>query len=189
MKISKLTGLMKKEIFVTLMQDEEAHEQWVRIGDGIYSLNKLPWLEDVEMLLTILDLSEKERDKLHLDERGKLKGVNLDDADPKERHMPMVEINIKIGDMELIPVRTSVGLRFFKKSYLAPIEDVTDKILMERQGANGLPYIAVKQGLMLQAIIVPLSYSETKLPEELETMHTEMISTLSYEAKQREGLK
>lgn len=55
-----------------------------------------------------------------------------------------------------------------------PVQDKPDLMLYERETAAGEPYIVAKAGLMVQALIQPLSVTDDKLLDQLETLAREL---------------
>ena len=69
------------------------------------------------------------------------------------------------------PLITRDGLEFIDNNFLTPLADVADEIeLFERRTADGGVYFAVKMGLMIVGVIMPLAIVEEKLVEGMETL-------------------
>lgn len=185
MKLKALAKLIKSNGDVTLYNDTDNLEQWVKTGNGIYLLTRLPWIEDPFQLLNILDISGKDQEKLAINHKPLTDDYSFRDDYPGERDMYDSSLELKLGSLELLPARTSMGLRFYEKDYLAPLKDIGDDYqIKERMGKGSEPYIAVKQGLCIRAIIVPECLEQTKMATELQQLHEEMMVTMSYLATQ-----
>ena len=181
MKLKSLASLIKKKKVVSLYDDEANGEQWLRAGDAIYLLSRLPWFGDLEQLLTILDIPKKEQEKLVMNHGPLPEGLSFKDDWSGERELLNSDLELKLGSLELYPARTSMGLRFYEKQYMNPLRDLGDNYeLKERRTNDDSPYIAVKQGLCIRAIIIPDALEKTKMAEELQTLHSEMMTTISY---------
>lgn len=186
MKLKSIAKLIKSKGQATLYSDVECEEQWLGVGDAIYLLTRLPWFNDIDTLFTVLDLSEKERDKIAANYSTLPKHLCFKDVWNGERPLLTSALTLALGELELIPARTSMGLRFFETQYLGPVSDMSDYDFIERRMDNDSPYIAVKQGLCIKALIIPDALEKTRLPEELQTLHSEMMTTMSYLASKPE---
>lgn len=181
MKLKAIAALIKKKRDVTLYDDEANGEQWLRVGDAIYLLSRLPIFEDLEQLLTILDISEKESDKLVMNHGPLPDTFCFKDSWSGERALLNSDLQLNLGSLELYPARTSMGLRFYETQYMKPLRDMGDNYeLRERMTSDKVPYIAVKQGLCIRAIFLLDALEKTKMAEELQNLHTEMMTTMSY---------
>lgn len=181
MKLKAIAALIKKKRTVTLYDDEANGEQWLRVGDAIYLLSRLPIFESLEQLLTILDISEKETDKLVMNHCQLPDIFCFKDSWSGERALLNSDLQLNLGSLELYPARTSMGLRFYETQYMKPLRDMGDNYeIKERTTGEGVPYLVVKQGLCIRAIIVPDALEKTKMAEELQNLHSEMMTTMSY---------
>lgn len=105
--------------------------------------------------------------------------LNFSDYDDTERELPRVQTTVGFEGDVWMPVRTSLGLMFIDPAYLKPLKDLdTEPELKERQAANGGIYIAVKRGMELKAVILPI-YQGEPLLEELETLTKELSVSIS----------
>lgn len=184
MKLGKIKGLIKKTGRAGLYTNPETGEQWVMAGEAYYPLGKMPYIEDIETLYYILDISDKEQEKI-ISNWGSLPALNFTD-DGDERVLPGVRVSIALGDKELYPARTSLGLRFFDTAYMAPLSDMEGLIFTERITESGIPYVAVKYGVILCGIIMPTTGMELDMHEELQILHSEMMQTVSLLAERRQ---
>lgn len=67
-----------------------------------------------------------------------------------------------------MPVRTSRGLRFYNPDYLKPLKDLQNTLeIYERHTESGMLYFAVKSGMLLQAIVLPMTPEYGKILGEL----------------------
>lgn len=180
MKLKSIAKLIKSKGQATLYSDVECEEQWLGVGDAIYLLTRLPWFDDIDTLFTVLDLSEKERDKIAANYSALPTHLCFKDSWSGERDLLPSALTLTMGELELIPARTSMGLRFFETQYLGPGSDMSDYDIKERRMNDESPYLAIKQGLCIKAIIIPEALEKTRIPEELQTLHSEMMTTMSY---------
>lgn len=136
--------------------------------------------ELIDSLLYVLDIPEKKQEKVWTDHQYAMPGsLNFSDYDDTERELPRVQTTVGFEGDVWMPVRTSLGLMFIDPAYLKPLKDLdTEPELKERQAANGEIYIAVKRGMELKAVILPI-YQGEQLLEELETLTKELSASIS----------
>lgn len=82
---------------------------------------------------------------------------------------PPPDICITYAGQEFMPLSASGKVIWINPKYLDPESKSGDIELYERVGDNGLSYIAVKVGMMLEAVIYPLSMGD-KLPGRLKQL-------------------
>ena len=90
-------------------------------------------------------------------------------------------IEIGTDGKTLIVLHTSQGIRFIDKEYLRPLSDYDMDILRfyERTSTGGQLYIAVKAGMMLEAIIAPFNAVNDKFVEKLQEITKDCEIALS----------
>lgn len=86
-----------------------------------------------------------------------------------ENILPQPDICITYAGREFMPLSASGKVIWIDPKYLDPVSKSGDIELYERVGDNGLSYIAVKVGMMLEAVIYPLSVGD-KLPGRLKQL-------------------
>lgn len=70
-----------------------------------------------------------------------------------------------------MPLQSKEGILFIQKQYLAPLQDIQDGITMfERRTPQGQPYIAVKAGFMIQAVIFPYDLIKESFVSDLDSL-------------------
>ena len=179
MVIKQISKLVLKRGTAVIYDDLQRQTQWISNGRAFYHTYGLPTL-DVDSLLYVLDIPEKKQEKVWTDHQYAMPGsLNFSDYDDTERELPRVQTTVGFEGDVWMPVRTSLGLMFIDPAYLKPLKDLdTEPELKERQAANGEIYIAVKRGMELKAVILPI-YQGEPLLEELETLTKELRASIS----------
>lgn len=155
MKIKTVESLLKQTKFITLYDDDRC--QWVSNGHACYPLRNMPLL-DADSIFTMLDVPEDKKDK-YIFRRDKLSATTLDFSDNVlgERVFDRDLINLSMGGKEIEPLRShSGGIVFLDTNLLKPFADEKSVELYERRTKSGEIYIAVKTGLLLLGVILPV---------------------------------
>ena len=159
MKIKKLATICKEYKRVKIYAEERPDgevKQFLSDGGAVYPIYGLPRLEK-ESLLTIFDIAPEDWDKWRVSIEDLPEDICLDDEPETEADQP-IEIfyePVVINNSVLKPVKTSVGTIFYHDKYLDPVKDVEGGIqFYERFTSKGRPYIVIKYGLFLQAVIM-----------------------------------
>lgn len=173
MKIKTVASLCKKHKRVIILEreimGEDFVQQYLSDGVGIYPVFGLPRL-DKKTILTIFDVAAEEHEKWHVSVVPAPAKWNLRDDDDREtlvehRYNPIVHTGRVIQ-----PVEAPCGTVFLNASYMDPVQDVKELQLYVRETAGGEPYFAVKSGLMLQAVILPVAVIDETFIEEQRKM-------------------
>ena len=172
MKLSKIAKLCVRAKRAYLYDDTERGIQWVGDGRSMYPLYMMPELT-TETVLRVLDVKDKDFDKIAVSKADLPRHIDCSDG-TDDKLLPEAGISIGYASEVLEPLRFSTGLRFLNPFYLAPVQDKPDLMLYERETDEGEPYIVAKVGLMVQAIIQPLSVTDEKLLDQLETLAREL---------------
>lgn len=174
MKIKSIAAICRSKKTVYLFSDYANAVQWISDGTAAYPLYGMPELDE-ETVLTIMDVPEKERGKWLVNMFALPEKYDFKDVANGERLTPGVGVSIGYGGGVYAPVRTSQGLRLFDPGYLKPLADMQEVTeLYERIDGSGEPYIAVKAGFMLVALITPCSFSTEDLADKLEMVCREL---------------
>ena len=168
MIFKNLTALCRAHKRIILYGDPE-ELQWAGDGGAIYPLHGMPGMVE-EDLRAVFDVPEKDEEKFLIDHHLTLpEGICYKEVDQKgETQLRPEAWILKRYDKLFVPVQTSRGLRFYNPDYLKPLKDLQNTLeLYERHAADGSMYFAVKSGMLLQAIVLPLAPDYGKLLEEL----------------------
>lgn len=169
MKIKKIIDFIKKSNKMYIFEGEDC--QWLSDGFSIYPLFEMPAVDSVS-LCTMYDITRKQAAKLLITES--LLPTAYDFSDSVENEQLVIESPIELvsGDKTLIPYATSQGIAFADKRYFAPFTDMDEKMLYvyERYTADGELYFAVKNGLILVGIILPVNVINRDFVETINAM-------------------
>ena len=160
-----------------------AGRQWVSDGKAFYPLDQLPELDCADTLCTILDIGEKEREKMRIQQDRLPEELHFGDLDDMERPVSASDLLLKLGSQDLRPVRTSLGLRFYEPDCFKPLRDVKELLdLWERETAAGEIYLVVKAGMLVQAVLLPEQVDGELMLNRFKGLADMMAVTVSYEA-------
>lgn len=155
-KISSLCNKNKRYILYDKMDSTGKITQWLGDGNAAYPLDGLPLLNE-DSLCKMFDISEKQRDNINFDHAEWRDIINVEDTDPDESEAKEMELGIVRNGRQLVPLMGRDGIVFIDGKYLSPLEDEIDMlVLFERKNARGQSYIAVKAGLLIRAVIMPV---------------------------------
>ena len=155
MKLKSIAAICRKKKYAVLFNDPEHDEQYVSVGAAVYKLEGLPFLT-IEMLLRIFDVTEEEATKWFFDERP-LPEFLCFANDCNERDIENIEEFPRLSwkGYDMLPLQVSNGIMAINAELLKPLEKSQYMRLFERGSKRG-NYIAVKDGLELKALIMPL---------------------------------
>lgn len=155
-KISSLCNKNKRYILYDKMDSTGKITQWLGDGNAAYPLDGLPLLNE-DSLCRMFDISEKQRDNIYFDHAEWRDIINVEDTDPDETEAEEMELGIVRNGRQLVPLMGRDGIVFIDGKYLSPLEDEIDMLMLfERKNARGQSYIAVKAGLLIRAVIMPV---------------------------------
>lgn len=164
MKFNRLATMCRKIGFVTLYEREAQAGgvvQYIGVNDAaIYKADGLPLFDKYNMAAA-LDVPARKRSDFYVETRAVPSSMDLRDTVPGET--PLTEEPLQVmtaDDLTLQPLSGSEGVLWVDARYLAPIEDSTQLVLTRRESLDGTPYIAVKDGMFLQALILPVAIGE-----------------------------
>lgn len=164
MKIKKIAQICagQKTIYVHNQECKgDLVRQWVGDGVAMYPLDGLPYMDD-EALLALMDVPIDKRDKWTVRDVGLGSLVSLDDIDPDEVDVLPYDLTVNTG-RTLMPFDGGArGTLWIQQRYLAPTDDIDIVRYCARPTTGGGRVIAVKIGLVLMGIIMPLRMSADK---------------------------
>lgn len=157
MKIKKVESICKSDKRITILEGEGA--QWLGNGNAMYLLDGMPVLDE-STIFTLFDVAEKDREKYYLKCEPLPAGYNFGDTDDSEYLIDRIPIALSYLGYTVIPYRSEVGTIFIESRYLAPLHKIEGGYeLYLRYNENKVPYVAVKSGLLILAIIYPCNYA------------------------------
>lgn len=167
MKIKEIARLCKKRKRITVYR--VGNTQWVSNGYAAYPLHGLPKLEE-KSLFTMFDIPEESRDSYfyreeQVEPRDTGFPISFEDYFEQEEQAEPEELVISYFWENLKGIRTSSGTVFFDAELLKPFDD--DYNFYVRLSPKGVPYIAVKKGMILLGVIM---IKDVLTPDILEKM-------------------
>jgi hypothetical protein len=173
MKIKTL-GAMCKRAGDFRLYDQRNDEgsivvQWLGDGGAIYPLHGLPRLGE-EHIAAFFELTEKQLEKISIRHHEDLPAhLNFEDYDASEIWLDDREMTLAYGKYIVKPLITRDGLELINNEYMTPLADVADHLMIHaRRTDGGQTYFAVKMGLMLVGLIMPLNLIEDQFVESVE---------------------
>ena len=162
MKLNKLASVCKKNKRAYILEESCKRDdgtgyvtQYISTGTACYPIFNMPRLEK-RSLLTLFDIPEKDWESWVVDVREIPEGLNLKDCDADEFQIQWFFSPIEYDGEKLRCLGTrDSGILFLKESLLSPIETDNPLEYFERTNKCGDPYIAIKDGIMLQGVIMP----------------------------------
>lgn len=168
MKIRKLAALCKAAKTIYLINDNISGVQWCGDGAALYPLRGLPRMDESQ-IMRLFDIPSADSDKYLVRCMTETSIDTRDIPRGEENILPMPDICITYAGQEFMPLSASGKMIWINPKYIDPVSKSGDIELYERVDERGLSCIAVKAGMMLEAIIYPLSVGE-KLPGRLKQL-------------------
>lgn len=172
MKVKKAVDICKKRNVITLY--DSADGQWLSDGGAIYPLFELPEFTEDTICLTY-DINVKKAASMVIIRNPELpEGINFEDATKDETQVVEGQMDLNYRGQWLKPIITSKGIEFINGEYLKPLSDISDEGLLffERISDSGNKYFAVKQGLLIVAIIFPMRIIDEEFVKEINAFAT-----------------
>lgn len=172
MKLSKYAQIVKQDQTCMVYTGDG---MWLGARAAMYRADGLPEVHGKEQAAAILSISEKKVDQMlfrEIDLREEPSELCLDDGTYEEMPAQDVEMQAcKDGRTYKALVAEDGELLFYDDRYLDPLaDDFKDgnyKVLTVRRMGNGAPYIAVKNGLELLALVMPVQLLDERYMEKL----------------------
>lgn len=171
MRFSKIAALAKREKTAILMRDKDG-VQWLSTGAALYMLEGMPPL-DADTVLTVMGVPEDKKDAWLSVVREDTNGMLENDA-PGEEEVTADNAGISViyGGKLLTPIYTMMGMVWIDVELLAPTDrkEAGYRRFFIREMENGGRAIAVKEGMILKAVIMECRIEGDDLAEALETL-------------------
>ena len=171
MKFSKIAALAKREKTAILMRDADG-VQWLGTGSAAYMLGGVPPL-DTDTVLTVMGVPEDKKStwfSVEKEDRGKL----LENDVPGEEEVTADNAGISViyGGKLLMPIYTMMGMVWIDAELLAPTDrkEAGYRRFFIRCMENGTRVVAVKEGLVLTAVIMECRIESNDLADALDTL-------------------
>lgn len=158
MKINKIAGICKRAGMIRLYDEHTGDMQWCGTDAAIYPLYSLPVL-DGDTVGPVMNFSDKELKNIVVEHMRIPLRYDVNDTAEGEKYIgePIFRFVIGSNVYNAYQRPGTLGVLFINAAYLKPLlggEDDPELYLRSDNSFTG-EYIAVKQGLMLAAIIEP----------------------------------
>lgn len=158
MKINKIAGICKRAGMIRLYDEHTGDMQWCGTDAAIYPLYSLPVL-DSDNVGPVMNFSDKELKNIVVEHVRIPLRYDVNDTAEGEKYIGEPVFRFLIGSTVYNAYHRPItgGVLFINADYLKPLlggEDDPELYLRNGDSFTG-EYIAVKQGLMLAAIIEP----------------------------------
>lgn len=158
MKINKIAGICKRAGMIRLYDEHTGDMQWCGTDAAIYPLYSLPVL-DGDTVGPVMNFSDKELKNIVVEHMRIPLRYDGNDTAEGEKYIgePIFRFVIGSNVYNAYQRPGTLGVLFINAAYLKPLlggEDDPELYLRSDNSFTG-EYIAVKQGLMLAAIIEP----------------------------------
>ena len=171
MKFSKIAALAKREKTAILMRDADG-VQWLGTGSAAYMLEGMPPL-NTDTVLTVMGVPEDKKStwfSVEKEDKGKL----LENDVPGEEEVTADNAGISViyGGKLLMPIYTMMGMVWIDAELLAPTDrkEAGYRRFFIRCMENGTRVVAVKEGLVLTAVIMECRIESNDLADALDTL-------------------
>lgn len=180
MIIKNIAKLVKKSGRAVLWMDDARDVQWISNGSACWALFGMPLL-DAENVLTALDIPEKDWEKIIVSELDEAPAaMDFGDLVDGEEQLKDPVLTLSYGGSLLLPLTTAEGLILADPDLFRPLRDVDQLTVHVRRDKEGGRYLAVKGGMLLQAIVMPKDLNTYRaLPEILQTLAVGLEDSLA----------
>ena len=159
MKINKIAGICKRANLIKLYDEPDGSDvQWCGTDAVIYPLYSLPVL-DGDTVGPVMNFSDKELKNIVVEHMRIPLHYDVNDTAEGEKYIGEPVFRFLIGSTVYNAYHRPItgGVLFINADYLKPLFGGEDDPELYLRGSDSLTdeYIAVKQGLMIAAIIEP----------------------------------
>lgn len=170
MKFSKIASLAKRNKNAILMHDEDG-QQWLSVGSAAYRLENMPLLDE-DTVLTVMGISDDNRDKWYTRRQAEPSDILKNDL-PWEVEITADDAGITViwGGSLLTPIYTMDGVIWIDTELMGPTvkkDDAYKRYFIRKLGKNRV--VAVKDGMVLSAVILEYKKGGSSLFEALDTL-------------------
>lgn len=155
MKVKDISAICRRERQIIIYDDTDGTsvQQYVGTGAAVYKLENLPYLNE-DNIITLFDISEKKQADMYINLSPAPAALNFEDFAPGEVIADKLNIVITYAGYALNAIKTPDGVYFINSIYLRPFKNIEQVEIYYRTGK--IPYFAVKIGLLVQAVILPI---------------------------------
>lgn len=164
MKLSKLWALLKASKYITKWEGSDT--EWLSDGRAFFPVYGLPTLTE-QALRTMLDVDEDKWTSYHYREEGELPFSDLDNfRDDEELHAS--KVTFTVYGVEFVALTKGLDIYLVTMKELKPLGSESLSFYL-RDG-----FVAVKEGMVLRAVITPEIITEDIILAELMSIATKL---------------
>lgn len=164
MKLSKLWALLKASKYITKWDGSDA--EWLSDGRAFFPVYGLPTLTE-QALRTMLDVDEDKWTSYHYREEGELPFSDLDNfRDDEELHVS--KVTFTVWGVEFLALTKGLDIYLVSMKRLKPLDSEGLSFYL-RDG-----FVAVKEGMVLRAVIAPEIITDDMVLAELMSIATKL---------------
>lgn len=164
MKLSKLWALLKASKYITKWEGSDT--EWLSDGRAFFPVYGLPTLTE-QALRTMLDVDEDKWTGYHYREEGKLPFSDLDNfQDDEELHVS--KVTFTVYGVEFVALTKGLDIYLVRMKELKPLDSEGLGFYL-RDG-----FVAVKEGMVLRAVIAPEIITDDMILAELMSIATKL---------------
>jgi len=171
-----------KNMIHMVRSDDKACEQWIGDGSSLYFVGGLR-IGSVGDLMCIFDYKEKLKDNMQLHEAKDSSTLNLYDEDMREMPAALSTVTVTMQGLELVPAFAGGTMILVNARHLRPLRDAENPAYFIRNSPIG-QYLAVKDGLFLEAVILPTIPADDGLYNEIQKIARYMELTADRETEE-----
>lgn len=175
MKLQKLWALLKASKYIVKWQGADA--EWLCDGRAFFPVHGLPSLTE-QTLRTMLDVPEEKWTSYHYREEGELPFSDLDNYTGEEE-LRVSKITFTVYGVEFIALTKGLDIYLVRAKQLKPLGDSAGLSFYLRQG-----YVAVKEGMVLRAVIAPEIITDDMILAEIMNIATKLHAQAAEHARE-----
>lgn len=176
MKINAIYQLCKKSGAIRVFDHREV--QWLGNGIAAYALHSAARLSE-HNVFTMLDIPAKKKDEYSFSEMDAPRTYCLEDTEAGEEAVTIPKMGLLISGKVVLPIQTRRGIVMLNSKYLKPVEKEEEMRLFVRWTEKFEPYIIVKNGLLIIAVIMPAFVVNEEMVEDLKNLTEKCEEELS----------
>lgn len=183
MIIKNLAAMCRRTKHIVIFEDEPNDIQWIGTLRGIYPAYGVPRME-TEQVKFLFDIPEEKRDECIAHNMGPIREVYDVSDGASDNEAVSMSLPMLFGGKMIFPLQTSAGVAFIDEDYLKPIENRAETKLYERYTEKGALYIVVKNGMMVEGVIIPEQIKAKALLERMEKITTLLAAQAAVEEEE-----
>lgn len=172
MKIKKIAAQVREQCRADIMDVTDGDgvvRQWISTGVACYPVDGMPYLMP-EHLPTVLDLTAKQTEEIRITRTEKPESMDFRDAVEHEIRAEGATFAIYFSGIKALPLIANGVAYFVDAELLAPILAEYKEVDFWLRRAESITYFAVKFGLMVVGVVLPMTRMQDVADEISEVM-------------------